>query len=59
MIDQFWKMKSLMGFFVLQLDKDLYIEFIKESVYKGLRVDNLFIQVEQCVCVNLFVYVKY
>lgn len=46
MTDQFWKMKSPMGFSALQLDKDLYTELIKESAYKGLRVDNLPIQVE-------------
>lgn len=34
-----------MGFSALQLDKDLYKELIKESAYKGLRVDNLPIQV--------------
>nr|XP_022315826.1 coiled-coil domain-containing protein 33-like isoform X2 [Crassostrea virginica] len=45
MTDQFWKMKSPMGFSALQLDKDLYKELIKESAYKGLRVDNLPIQV--------------
>nr|XP_011448979.2 coiled-coil domain-containing protein 33 isoform X3 [Crassostrea gigas] len=44
MTDQFWKMKSPMGFSALQLDKDLYTELIKESAYKGLRVDNLPIQ---------------
>ncbi|XP_061192460.1 coiled-coil domain-containing protein 33-like isoform X1 [Saccostrea echinata] len=44
MTDQFWKVKSPMGFSALQLDKDLYKELIKENAVKGLRVDNLPVQ---------------
>ncbi|XP_056019643.1 coiled-coil domain-containing protein 33-like isoform X2 [Ostrea edulis] len=45
MTDEFWRMKSPMGFSALQLDKDLYKELIKENAIKGLRVDNLPVQV--------------
>ncbi|KAK3091446.1 hypothetical protein FSP39_019909 [Pinctada imbricata] len=52
MSDQFWRVKSPMGFSALQMDQDMYKELIKDNAKKGLRVEGLPIQGSDVVTVE-------
>lgn len=45
MTEQFWKIKSPIGFSALLLDKEMYSELIKPGAKQGLRIEGLPIQV--------------